>query len=229
MTHTTTLLTLTLLTLACSNAGPGRREDSMLTPDNASSTSPGATDAEVEQHLTLAITAHGNRPDLAQKEAALRWLAEHADRAYPLVMSRAKATPTPGLVEVVGRLGRREATSWLGEQLRTSGAATGAAGTALGQSPDPGAREVLVAALTATEPDVVSAALDGLRIRGDRSVCGSLAPLATHADAEVRYVWVRPGAALGCLDPAAPRNLAMSDPDPDVRKLATELAGRTSP
>jgi len=82
---------------------------------------------------------------------------------------------------------------------------------------------VLIAALAAQEADVVIAALDGLRIRGDHSVCASLAPFATHADAEVRYVWVRAGAALGCLDAAALRALATSDPDPDVRHLATEL------
>jgi len=219
-------LTVLTLVLACNNTGPGRREDSMA-PGNAPSptapTSPSVPDAEVEQHLTLAITAHGNRPDLAQKETALRWLADHADRSYPIVIERAKATPTPGMLEIVGRLGRSEATAWLGELLRTAGPATGAAGTALGRSHDPGAREVLIAALAAQEADVVIAALDGLRIRGDHSVCASLAPLATHADAEVRYVWVRAGAALGCLDAAALRALATSDPDPDVRHLATEL------
>jgi hypothetical protein len=46
----------------------------------------------------------------------------------------------------------------------------------------------------------------------------------THADAEVRYVWVRAGVELGCLDAAALHALATSDPDPDVRKLAAELA-----
>jgi hypothetical protein len=182
------------------------------------------TDAEVDHHLTLAVTAHGNRPDLAQKETSMRWLAEHADRAYPVVIARAKATPAPGLVEVVGRLRRPEATAWLGELLRANGPATGAAGVALGSSPDPAARDALVAALAAHETQVVTSALDGLRIRGDRSVCGSLAPLASHGDAEVRYVWVRAGAELGCLDAAALRALATSDPDPDVQKLAAKLA-----
>jgi hypothetical protein len=217
--------TLLALVLACNNAGSSRREDSMVPPGNAfPSTSPSVTDAEIEQHLTLAVTAHGNRPDLAQKEASLRWLADHADRAYPIVIARAKATPTPGLVEVVGRLARPEATTWLGELLRAAGPASGAAGTALGRSPDPRAQDVLVAALAVQEADVVIAALDGLRIRGDRSVCASLASLVTHADAEIRYVWVRAGVELGCLDAAALRALATSDPDPDVRKLATELA-----
>lgn len=193
-------------------------------PSSTASTSPSVTDAEVEQHLTLAVTAHGDRPDLVQKEASLRWLADHADRSYPIVIERAKAMPTPGMLEIVGRLGRPEATAWLCERLRTPGPATGAAGTALGRSPDPGARDVLVAALAAPEADVVIAALDGLRIRGDHSVCASLAPLATHADAEVRYVWVRAGAALGCLGAAELRALATSDSDPDVRHLAAELA-----
>lgn len=139
-------------------------------------------------------------------------------------MARAKDAPTPALVEVIGRLGHREATAWLVEQLRASGPSTGAAGVALGQSPDPDALAALTASLAAHEPEVVIAALDGLRIRGDRSVCGSLASVASHADSEVRYVWVRAGAALGCLDHAALRQLAASDPDPDVRKFAAELA-----
>jgi len=228
--------TVLVLALACNHAGPSRREDPMppTPPGNASPTSsstptdvppgPGVTDADVEQHLTLAITAHGNRPDLAQKEAALRWLTDHADRAYAIVIERAKATPTPGLLEVVGRLGRPGATAWLAEQLRAAGPASGAAGIALGRSPDPGAREALREALAAREPDVVIAALDGLRLRGDRSVCPSLAPLASHTDAEVRYVWVRAGAALGCIDAAALHALATSDADADVRRLAAELA-----
>jgi HEAT repeat protein len=108
--------------------------------------------------------------------------------------------------------------------LRANGPATGAAGIALGRSPDPAARDALVAALALGESSVVTAALDGLRVRGDRSVCPSLAPLATHGDAEVRYVWVRSGAELGCLDIAALRALASSDPDPEVRKLAAQLA-----
>lgn len=212
--------------LACNTAGPTRREDSMApaTPPSPTAASPSVTDAEIEQHLTLAITAHGNRPDLAQKEASLRWLADHADRAYPIVIARAKATPTPGLLEVVGRLGRPEATAWLAETLRAAGPASGPAAIALGRAPDPAARDALIAALAAPQPDVVMAALDALRLRNDRSVCPSLAPLASHADAEVRYVWVRAAAALGCLDHAALRALATSDADPDVRKLATELA-----
>lgn len=223
----TRLVPALMLALAC-NAGPGRREDSMP-PSNtptSSSARTGAivTDAEIEQHLALAITSHGNRADLVGKEAALRWLADHAERAYPLVIEHAKATPTPSLIEVVGRLGRPEATPWLVEQLHAAGTARGAAGISLGHTPDPHAREALLAALAAQDPEVVIAALDGLRVRGDRSICASLAPLATHADAEVRYVWVRTGAELGCIDAAALRKLAGSDTDPDVRHLATELA-----
>lgn len=127
------------------------------------------------------------------------------------------------MLEIVGRLGRPEATAWLGELLLAAGLTTGAAGTALGRSHDPAARDTLVRALAAQQPDVVMAALDGLRLRGDRSVCASLAPLASHTDPEVRYVWVRTGATLGCLDAAALRALATSDADPDVRQLAHEL------
>ncbi|HEX3763752.1 MAG TPA: HEAT repeat domain-containing protein, partial [Kofleriaceae bacterium] len=127
-------------------------------------TGPNVTDAEIEQHLTLAVTAHGNRADLAGKEAALRWLADHADRAYPIVLEHAKATPTPSLIEVVGRLARPEATAWLAQLLRTAGPTSGAAGVALGRSPDPRARDALVEALTAHEPDVVISAVDGLRV-----------------------------------------------------------------
>lgn len=213
------------LVLACNNAGSSRREDSMdpSTPPPSPSTS--ATDAEVEQHLTLAIIAHGNRPDLAQKEASIRWLAGHADRAYPVVMARAKATPTPALVEIIGYLRRPDATAWLIELLRANGPATGAAGIALGRSPDARARDALVTAVAHPETQVVTSALDGLRVRGDRSVCASLTPLAHHDSSEVRYVWVSAGAALGCLDTAALRALATSDPDPDVKQLAAKLAG----
>jgi HEAT repeat protein len=221
-------LLLTLI-LACNNAGSGRREDSMAPPTTPPPSTSSATDAEVEQHLTLALVPNGNRPDLTQKEASIRWLVDHGDRAYPIVMARAKATPTPALVDVIGRLGRPDATAWLVELLHANGPATVAAGIALGGSPDPRARDVLIAALARPETPVVTAALDGLRVRGDRSICASLALAGTHANAEVRYVWVRAGAALGCLDAAALRALAASDPDADVKALAAQLAAAPPP
>jgi hypothetical protein len=127
------------------------------------------------------------------------------------------------LVEVVVRLGRAEATAWLCERLIVAEPAAGAAAIALGRSPDPAARDARVAALAALDPDFVIATLDGLRLRGDRSSCASLAALARHGDAEVRHVWVRASAALGCLDATAlarPRGVGPRSRRPQARRRA---------
>jgi HEAT repeat protein len=73
-------------------------------------------------------------------------------------------------------------------------------------------------------PEVASAALDGLRARGARDACPAIVTATGHASAEVRYVAVEVGAALGCLDRARLGALATGDPDPDVRKRAAELS-----
>ena len=218
-----------LLVVACNGAGSARREDSMPRSTPPPSNPAPGDDPDVAMHLSFALTPHGNRPDLAQKEASIRWLLEHADRAYPIVLARAKATPNPALVHVLGRFGRAESTPLLTDVLTAGGAASGSAGVALGGATDSKARAVLVQSLGHANPRVVTAALDGLRVRGDRSVCADVLPLIRHADGEVRYVCVRTGAALGCLDAAALRALASSDADPEVRKLAADLSQGASP
>ncbi|WP_437905833.1 HEAT repeat domain-containing protein [Sorangium sp. So ce327] len=193
-------------------------------PPPFSSTAAPAGDPDVDMHLGMALNPHGNRPDLAQKAASIQWLVDHAERAYPIVLARAEATPSVGLVSVLGRFARAESTPVLARALVAGGLASGAAGTALGEAPDPRARAALIEALGHTDVQVVTAALNGLRVRGDRSVCADVVAATRHPDGEVRWMAVSAGAALGCLDRAALRALAEGDADPYVRKLAARLS-----
>lgn len=196
-------------------------------PETHSTSQP--TDPEVAGHIALALSPHGNRPDLAQKQTSIRWLVDHKDRAFPIVLARAKASPNAAVLSLLGHFAAPESAALLREVFLAGGAASAAAAIALAGLPGNDTRALLVSGLADRNHTVVMAALDGLRVRGDRSVCPEIAPILKHANAEVRYVCVRAAAALGCVDRAALDALASGDADRDVRELAASLAATATP
>jgi hypothetical protein len=58
-------------------------------PSNESSPRRAAPDPEVETQIAFATNPHDDRPDLAQREASIRWLVDHSARAFPVVLAAA--------------------------------------------------------------------------------------------------------------------------------------------
>jgi len=185
-----------------------------------------AADPDVLRELAAMHIRAGSPADLRQRDRALAWLIEHADRAWPTVLARAEEAPQDAvIIDVLGRLRRPEATALLRRAFaheRTRGSA--AAG--LGMSPDPAARAFLREALTSPQPADVVGALAGLGASGDRTVCGDITPQLQSANAEIRWTAVDAAMKIGCLEAAALDRIARDDPDPDVRARAGQRPAR---
>ena len=179
-------------------------------------------DPEVIRQLAALHIRAGSPPDPRQRDRALAWLLEHADRSLPVALARAEEAPQDAvLVDLLGRLRRPEATALLrrafaDERTRQYAAA------GLGLSPDPVARAALRSALDSPNPAEVVAALAGLGASGDPTVCADITPRLHAANAEVRWMAVEAGSRLKCLDRATLEGIVRSDPDASVRALAAE-------
>lgn len=196
----------------------------MTQPDGAS----GPAEAELESHLRFLMDPFGDEPHRRQREQSVAYLLAHAAEAYPRLLAALRANPAAlnaaSIIEVLPLFGRPESVPMLEDVLaRASDPTAAAAGDALGRHPGDEARAALLRALTSPRPEAVSAAADGLMVRGDRSACPALAAVLGHADPVVRYHAVRAAAALGCLTPERLEALEREDPDPDVRSLAAGL------
>lgn len=186
----------------------------------ASTMSP--ADSEVIRQLAALHIRAGSPPDLRQRDRALAWLLEHADRSFPVALSHAEAAPQDVvLVDLLGRYRRPEATAVLRSAFAHEHTRPYAA-AGLGLSPDPAARAALRAALDGANPGEVVAALAGLGASGDPAVCTDVAPRLQATNAEVRWMAVDVGARLACLDCATLERIARNDPDASVRLLASE-------
>ena len=179
-------------------------------------------DPEVVRQLTALHIRAGSPPDLRQRDRALAWLVEHSDRTLPVALARAEEAPQDVvLVDLLGRLRRPEATSFLRRAFADDRTRTYAA-AGLGMSPDPAARAVLRGALESKSPGEVAAALAGLGASGDPAVCADITPRLQDGNAEVRWMAVDAGSRLGCLNRPQLEAIAREDSDATVRALAAE-------
>jgi hypothetical protein len=189
---------------------------------DASTPEPG----EIQLYFQLALNPFGNPADLAERERATRWLLEHATAAYPVVASEAASSNAPACLELLARFDRPESTPIFAKALHSAGFAAAEAGLALAAASDDAAARVLSEAVRADDVRIVIAALDGLRVRNEASLCEHVLPSVESGDARVRYAAVHAAGALGCIDRARLKAIGKADPDADVRSLAARLARR---
>jgi hypothetical protein len=184
---------------------------------------------ELEMHLRRLAEPCGGEPDLRQRRQAVEYLLAHPEEAHARVMEALEANPAaldaPALIEVLPLFARPESVPLLEDILfRNLELHSGAAGVALGRHPDPGARGALLRGLQSGLPHTLMAAIDGLMIRGDASVCAGIKAVTKHPDADTRYHAIRAAGALGCLSEDEIRQFERTDSDPDIRALARALA-----
>ena len=180
-------------------------------------------DVELETQVMLLQSPFGDGPHLREREAAARWLLEHADRAYPRLLAMARAGTGPAVVELLPAFDRVDSVAVLEELLGGPERVAWVAGRALARQRGPEALAALRRGAQLSDPEAAVAAVDGLATRGDRAGCPELAKAAEREDARVRYHAVQAAATLGCLSPAALAALAHDDPDAEVRALAARL------
>lgn len=180
------------------------------------------TDSEVDHQLAALHIRAGSPPDLRQRDRALVWLLQNADRAFPRVLARATAEwNDPVLLDLLGRYRRAESTAVLLRAFSDERARLQAA-SGLGLSPDPAARAALRTALESAESGKAAAALSGMGASGDPSYCVDIASQLHAENAEVRWMAVEAGARLACLGPATLESVSRSDGDAAVRALAAD-------
>ncbi len=220
------------LLLACRTPARQEGHDDMPTsppPATSPSADAGAAsaDGEVEAQLRLALGPHGSGPDLRERARATDWLVAHADRAYPVVLARARTAPAAGGLALLGRFDRAESIEVLAAILERGDPLASEAAVALGAARDAAALVALRRAASQSAEPVIVAALDGLRVRKDPAGCDAILPRLAHASAEVRWMAVHAGSELGCLDRTTLEALATDDADATVRDLARQRAGTT--
>jgi HEAT repeat protein len=180
------------------------------------------TDSEVDHQLAALHIRAGSPPDLRQRDRALAWLLQNADRSFPVVLTRAAAQwDDLVLLDLLGRYRRAESTAVLLRAF-SDGRARLQAASGLGMSPDPAARAALRTALESAESGEAAAALSGMGASADPSYCVDIAPQLHAENAEVRWMAVEAGTRLACLDKATLESISHSDADPTVRALAAD-------
>ena len=186
---------------------------------------------DLETNLRMLSDPVGGAPHLRRREQAIRYLLDHADQAHPRILEALRSNPkglnAPVLMEVLPRFGRPESVPLLEEILLLNiERLSGPAGQALGRHPAAGARDSLLRGLRSNQAYTRMGAIDGLMIRGDRSVCPELKIVTRNEEPDTRYRAIRAAGVLGCLSADELGEIQRSDPDPDIRRLAGELASR---
>jgi HEAT repeat protein len=184
------------------------------------------SDRDVETRIMLLDGPFGDDPHVRERARAAEWLVEHAERAYPMLITwletgRAGA----GAVALLPRFARLESIDTLTRLLAGPEAIAWQAGQSLAQHPQPSAGQALRQALTHPDATVAMVAADGLGTRGDRGDCAALSERLGAAHAGLRYHVLHAAARLGCLRREAIGQLARTDPDAQVRGLASQLLG----
>lgn len=141
-------------------------------------TQPGYGD-EIDMHIRFLLDPFGDEPHRRQHDASVRFLVAHSDQAYPRLLSSLRANPTglnaPPIIEVLPLFHRPESIPLLKKILfLDADQPSEVAGKALGYIPEEAAKAALLAGLASENPHIVSAAADGLLLRGDHSVCEEL-------------------------------------------------------
>ena len=122
---------------------------------------------------------------------AMRWLVDHGSDARLAVRAlaeRGDSMATRRAFDVLGRIGHPDDVAVLAERLRTSRgtlAEDAAHGLALHRAD--AARAALVDATTASDAEIVAAAVSALGERGDASVRPQLEKLLHHPDEAVQH------------------------------------------
>jgi HEAT repeats len=219
-------LIVLLLVGGCGRNGETHHEASM-TQKTPTLTESAPSKEDIESHIRQALPKSGNRPDLANRDRATAWLLAHSKHTFPTVLEQARDTPTRAVLMLLARFDRAESTELLRALLLDPAAAPGAA-WALGASSDPNAIAAAIEATRLQDPDVATAAIDGLGNPGNhsgRDMCPTFVDATHHASPEVRETAIIVGVALRCLDSATLQNLAKTDPDSAVRaRAALELS-----
>jgi HEAT repeat protein len=187
-------------------------------------TDTGEPDPDVETRIMLLDGPFGGEQHVRERDCAAEWLVEHADRAYPLLLARLESGRAgAGAVALLPRFGRSQSIGTLARLLAGPEPMAWQAGQALAQHPQPEAGEALRQALIGPDATVAMIAADGLGTRGDRGDCAVLAERLGTTHAGVRYHVLQAAARLGCLPREVIGQLALTDPDAQVRGLASQL------
>lgn len=184
---------------------------------------------DIETRILLLDTPFGSEPHQRERDRAAAWLLEHADRAYPILIARLiEGILSAGAIALLPRFGRAESIAPLTRLLTGPEGIAWESGQALAQHPQPAAGEALRHALANSDPAVAIIAADALARRGDRGDCAALTKRLNATHSGLRFHALQAAALLECLSRDAIAERAETDPDPEVRSLATRLLTQSS-
>ncbi|GAA1383289.1 HEAT repeat domain-containing protein [Catellatospora chokoriensis] len=161
-------------------------------------------DAEADRQIRRLLAPSGDPQYRLARGAALTWLLEHPQEAYPrlLAILQSPAPPALALAAVV-HFQRADSVPVLEHVLHTADDPTVVvAAQALAEHPAPEAGAVLRRALGSAREQTVASAADGLAMRGDSAACVPLTAALQHPDPDVRRRVQAAVARLGCEQPA---------------------------
>jgi len=199
-------------------------------PSNFDATAEVENRKELEHYILMLQTSLGNELDLQEQEQSAQYLLNHPDQAHPYLLrllQSGHASNPFAVIDVLPRFGRPESIPVL-ENLLLQGSENvrRAAGEALARHPLDLAEQSLIQGLTAPHPESVIAAADGLMSRGNSSACLALVmTLDTSPKRDnlvVRYHLIQAAASLGCFSRKELAAIANTDPNQEVRDLASQ-------
>lgn len=165
-----------------------------------------------------------NRMPLANADRAASWLVAHPDEAHPVLLDvlRERGPETKRILQLLAQFGREEAVDAVTPLLLADDELLSfEAARCLSSHPSPRASQSLIQGLGGSLR-TRKAAIEGLALRGDDSMCEAVAVLLQDADVNVRQRAVRAVKRLGCLTPQRLTELA-DDPSEEVRRVAVEV------
>lgn len=182
---------------------------------------------EIEANIRMALNPSGDPASLRERERAAGYLLNHPDMAYDrliaLILDKPESIEAPRLIELVGMLKKDESIAPLTKILLKGEPDTSrAAGRALAAIGEPAAQQALKEGLQSDINEVRIAAIDGVRLSGDKAWCPLLSHALADEDANLRYYAVYTAAALGCLGARELKKISENDDDAYVRQLASD-------
>ena len=187
---------------------------------------------EIKRLIHMALNPSGDPVNLREREQAARNLLEHGNEAHDALMvmllDKPESLEAPRIVELIGRFKKDESVDVLKKLLMQCGPVTcRPAGISLALINTNAANEALKQALLSDNREVRIAAIDGVRLSGNKTWCALLSSSLQDQDANLRYYAVNTAAALGCLDVRHLKNIIEGDADEHVRQLASTWLGKT--
>ncbi len=143
---------------------------------------------EVGHQLRRLLAPSGDSAYRRVRGEALAWLLDHADSAYPELLSVVGTDAPPVLaIEALPYFRRIESVPVLERLLhRVDEPTVVVVAQALADHEMPSAGAALAKALASPRDQVVASAADGLAHRGDPSACAALTKALDHPDPDVR-------------------------------------------